>query len=266
MRIATVGGRDLRYLESGDERAGEVLVLVHAFPLGVGMFEPQQGAFAGWRTVVPALPGFDGSDRRDPPTADSYARHLLDLLDALRIERAVFGGVSLGGYVVWGVLRQAPERVAGVILADTRATAETDEARAGRVRLLGVVRDAGPAGVAAEMLPKLLGASTHRDRPALVQSVRRMIETQSADGIAAAVEVLMSRPDSTPLLGGLSVPALVLVGAEDALTPPAEMERMAASIPGATFVQLEGAGHLSNLENPAAFNHHVAAWLGNIPR
>ncbi|MBI3047251.1 MAG: alpha/beta fold hydrolase [Acidobacteria bacterium] len=148
-------------------------------------------------------------------------------------------------------------------MADTRAAADTDRARAARERLLETVRASGPAAVAAEMLPKLLGETSHRTRPDLVSRVRRLIETQSAAGIAAAIQVLMSRPNSTPLLGRIRVPALVMAGTEDVLTPPAEMERMAAAIPGARYVKVGAAGHLSNLENPEDFNREVARWLGS---
>lgn len=264
MKVTTVGGRQLHYLESGDTASGDVLVLIHAFPLGVRMFEPQHDGFAGWRTIAPALPGFDGSELLTQASVDAYARQLVALLDALHVERAVFAGVSLGGYVVFGVLRHAAARVAGIVLADTRSSADTETARAGRVKLLGVLRDGGVAAVAAEMLPTLLGETSHRGRPEVVRTVTAMIEAQSREGIAAAIEVLMSRPDSTPLLGALTVPALVLAGAEDALTPPAEMERMAAQIAGADFVTVKDAGHLSNLENPAVFNRTVAAWLARL--
>ncbi|OFW41443.1 MAG: hypothetical protein A3F70_08745 [Acidobacteria bacterium RIFCSPLOWO2_12_FULL_67_14] len=261
MQIVTIDGRPVRYVESGDP-GGAPLVLVHAFPVGVGMFDPQRGAFPGRRIIAPALPGFDGSAPLAAPSVDAYARHVIGLLDALRIDRAVLGGVSLGGYVLFGVLRQAAARVAGIMLADTRSAADTGEARAGRIRMLGVLRDKGVPAVAADMLPKLLGETSRRRQPGLAQSVTRMIEGQTAEGIAAAIEVLMSRPDSTPLLRRLAVPALVVVGAEDGLTTPGEMERMASQVPGAQFVSVPGAGHLSNLENPPAFNQAVAQWLG----
>lgn len=265
MQIATIAGRKLRFVQSGDPAATSVLVLVHAFPVGVRLFEPQLSAFGGWRIIVPALPGFDGSDLLDHPSADGYGAHVLGLLDELRIDRAVFGGVSLGGYVILRVLRQAADRVSAVILADTRSTPDTPEARAARQRLLQINRQAGPSAVADDGLPKLLGATSHRTRPKLVADVRRMIEAQTADAISAAIEVLMSRPDSTSLLDGIRVPTLVIVGREDTLTPPAEMERMAAAIPGATFVQIDDAGHLSNLENPEVFNREVAGFVRSVP-
>jgi 3-oxoadipate enol-lactonase len=265
MQIASVAGRRIRYVEAGDAAADRVLVLLHAFPLGPGMFERQQEAFDGSRIVMPALPGFDGSDLLDELTADAYAKHIIALLDQLRIERAVVGGVSLGGYVTFSLLRLAPERVAALILADTRSAADTDEARAGRRRLLQTVHSEGRSGVVAEMLTKLLGKTSLETRPELALHVRRLIEKQSEEGIAAAVHVLMSRPDSTPLLSLIRVPTLVIAGEEDVLTTPAEMERMASAIAGARFVRLQGAGHLSNLETSEPFNREVNDFLQMMP-
>ena len=259
-----IAGRSLAFLDAGDPAAGRVLVLVHAFPVGVRLFEPQLKAGPGWRMIAPALPGFDGSDLLDEASIDAYARHVLALLDELGIGRAVFGGVSMGGHFTLAVLRQAPERVAGLVLANTRSTADTTEALEGRRRMLQAVEVTGPVAAADAMIPRLLGRTTQERRPDIVARVRRMILGQTAEGITAAIRVLMSRPDSTPLLSGIRVPALVVAGDEDALTPPAEMERMAAAIPQATFVRIPEAGHLSNLENPDAFNVAVNAFLGTV--
>jgi pimeloyl-ACP methyl ester carboxylesterase len=264
MQIATIDGRTLRYRIAGDPAASRTLVLVHAFPVGAGLFVPQEDAFPDWRVVIPALPGFDGSDLNGETSIDAYAADVLRLLDHLRVDRAVFAGVSLGGYLIFGVLRQHPARLRAIVLADTRSAGDAPEARAGRERLLHTARTAGPAAIAEEMLPKLLGESTRARGAHVGAVVRRLIEGQTADGIAAAVQVLMRRPDSTPLLASIAVPTLVVVGREDTLTPPAEMERMAAGIVGAMFVQIDEAGHLANLENPTAFNNAVAGWLASL--
>jgi pimeloyl-ACP methyl ester carboxylesterase len=263
LEIATIAGRNCRFIEAGDRAADRVVVLLHAFPLGVGMFDPQRDALAGWRIVIPALPGFDGSDLLDRPFIDDYARHVVALLDHLNVERAVLAGVSLGGYLIFGILRHALERVSAVVLADTRSAGDTDTARAGRERLLHIAHGSGPKAVGDDMLPKLLGTTSQRTQPELVTRVRQLIEAQTTEGIVAAIHVLMTRPDSTPLLGTLNIPALVVVGKEDVLTPPEEMERMAAAMPQARFVELEGAGHLSNMERPDAFNREVRDFLQN---
>ena len=250
-------------MQAGDPAETRVLVLIHAFPVGVRLWEPQLDAFPGWRMITPALPGFDGSALIDDVSIDAYARHVLAQLDELRIDRVVIGGVSMGGHLTFAVLRQAASRVAGVILADTRSAPDGAEALEGRRRMLQAVEQAGPVAVAADMVPKLLGRTTQRCRPDIVARVRQMIHDQTPEGIAAAIRVLMSRPDSTPLLSGIRVPTLVVVGEEDALTPPSEMERMAAAIPRATFVRIPEAGHLPNLENAEAFNRAVTGWFGS---
>jgi pimeloyl-ACP methyl ester carboxylesterase len=239
------------------------LVLLHAFPLGAGMWAPQQSAFPGWRVVTPALPGFDGS-AAGTSSMDAFATHVNQELDRLGIGRAVVGGLSLGGYVAFGVLRQRPERVRALILADTRAGADSDQVREGRLRMLRTLEERGPSGVFEEMRPKLFGATTHADRPAVVASAKGLAESQTPAAIEGAIRAMRDRPDSTPQLGAIAVPTVVVVGEEDALTPPSESEGMQAAIPRATLVRLPHAGHLSNLETPEAFNAAVSAFLSTL--
>lgn len=262
----------LRYLEAParlqaaagpSPRALGTLVLLHAFPLNARMWEPQLVlAEQGWRVIVPQLRGFDGG-HHDPPAAsmDDYAGDLVDLLDALHVERAVIGGLSMGGYVAFALLRHAPTYVGGLILADTRAPADTPEGRQGRERMLALLAEQGPAGIADEMMPKLLGETTRREQPALVERVRALILSGSNEAIAGAIRALMTRPDATPLLPPLHVPTLIVVGEEDVLTPPANSESMHQAVHGSDLVILPKAGHLSSLEQPEAFNAAVARFL-----
>jgi 3-oxoadipate enol-lactonase len=256
----------LCYLDLGPRDSGRVLVLVHGFPLGVGMWAPQLEAFPGWRTVVPALPGFDGSEAAASPSIDAFANQVVALLDHLRLPAAVVAGLSMGGYVVFGMLRQAAARVSGVILADTRSGADSEDAKAGRRALLELLQRQGPAGVARELMPKLLGRTSQAERPDVARELTALIERQPAETIAAAIHALMTRPDSTPLLEAIAVPTLVIVGDEDTLTPPAESERMQAAIPGATLVCIPRAGHMSNMEQVAAFNDAVRTFLPAFAR
>ena len=261
LRTLTICGRPARYAEAGTPSAGGTLVLLHAFPVGVGMWRPQLDAFPGWRIVAPVMPGFDGTPEAESPTVATFARHVLAVLDALDVGRAVFCGLSMGGYVTLAAWRIEPGRFAGAVLADTRSGADTVEARAARTTMRARLRVTGQAGVAAEMLSKLLSESTPVARPEVVDAVRRLIAGQTIAGIDGAVQAIMSRPDSTGLLAGLSVPTLVVVGEEDALTPLAESERIQAGVPGATLVRIPGAGHLANLENPDAFNAALGGFL-----
>ena len=258
----------LRYLEAtsraGDRSRG-TLVLLHAFPLNARMWEGQlELAETGWRVIVPQLRGFDGGTGDPPATSvDDYAGDVIDLLDGLHVKQAVIGGLSMGGYVAFALLRLAARYVQGLILADTRSQADTPEGVAGRTRLLQVVQDNGPSAVAEEMIPKLLGDTTRQTRPAVVEAVRSLVVASSADAIAGAIRALMTRPDSTPLLPSIHVPTLVVVGDEDGLTPPAASEEMHRAIAGSELARLPQAGHLSNLEQPQLFNAALAAFLSH---
>jgi pimeloyl-ACP methyl ester carboxylesterase len=173
----------------------------------------------------------------------------------------VVGGLSMGGYVAFALLRFAARYVQGLVLADTRSQADTPEGVAGRTRLLQVVQDNGPSAVADEMIPKLLGETTKRTRPAVAEQVRSLALASSADAIAGAIRALMTRPDSTPLLSSIHVPTLIVVGDEDTLTPPSASEEMQRAIAGSELVRIPQAGHLSNLERPDLFNAALAAFL-----
>jgi pimeloyl-ACP methyl ester carboxylesterase len=204
----------------------------------------------------------DGADS-DPAagSVDDYAADVFDLLDALHIEEAVIGGLSMGGYVAFALFRHAPRYFQGLILADTRSPADSPEAVEGRRRLLGVVRDKGPAAVADEMLPKLLGDTTRRENPSLVETVRSLILCSSSAAIAGAITALMTRPDSTPQLQSIHCPALIVVGEEDTLTPPAMSRDLQRGIAGSELAVIRKAGHLASLEQPAAFNAELARFL-----
>ena len=256
----------LRYLEAAaqaGERPRGTLLLLHAFPLNARMWEGQLAlADTGWRVIAPQLRGFDGGAGDPAATSvDDYAGDVIDLLDALHLKQVVVGGLSMGGYVAFALLRLAARYVQGLVLADTRSQADTPEGVAGRTRLLQVVQDKGAPAVADEMIPKLLGATTQQTRPAVVEQVRSLVLASSTDGIAGAIRALMTRPDSTPLLASIHVPTLIIVGEEDTVTPPAASEEMHRAISGSELVRIARAGHLSNLEQPESFNAALAGFL-----
>jgi 3-oxoadipate enol-lactonase len=265
----------LRYLErapSPDSRPRGTLVLLHAFPLNARMWEPQL-AFAsrGWRVLAPHMRGLDEGGGPTPPagdealratpTIDECAGDVIDLLDSLHVEEAVIGGLSMGGYVALAMLRHAPRYFRGLVLADTRPQADTPEGLAGRKRMLQLVAEGGAAAVAADMIPKLLGETTRLRHPDVAERVRSLVLSNSAASIAGMVHVLMSRPDSTPVLPTIHFPTLIIVGDQDTVTPPAVAEDMRRSIAGSTLVVLPEAGHLSSLEQPAAFDAALAQFL-----
>lgn len=237
-------------------------MLLHAFPLNARMWEPQFPlSGGGWRVVAPHLRGADGAGGSPAASMDDYAGDVIDLLDALHIEDAVIGGLSMGGYVALALFRLAPRYFRGIVLADTRPQADTAEGIEGRKRLLAVVQEKGPAAVADEMLPKLLGEDTRRDQPGTVERVRELVMASSTSGIAAAITALMTRPDSTSVLPSIHCPTLILVGEQDIVTPPAVSRDMQRAIPGSDLVVIPGAGHLSSLERPDAFNAALAPFL-----
>src|SRR5262249_52978441 len=153
--------------------------------------------------------------------------------------------------------------IQGLILADTRSQADTPEGVAGRVRMLQLVKDRGASAVADEMIPKLLGETTRRTQPAIEARVRSLVTANSAEAIAGALRALMTRPDSTPLLASIHVPTLIVVGEEDAVTPPSLSEDLHHNIGGSELVRIPRAGHLSNLEQPEVFNAALAAFLSH---
>ncbi len=184
------------------------------------------------------------------------------LLDLLGIEKAVVGGCSMGGYAAFAFVRRHPQRLAGLVLQDTRAGADTTEAKANRAALAAKVLAEGTPAAVEALLPKLVGETSHRERGDLVARVRQRILAASPQGIANALHGLARRADSRETLPTIAVPALVLVGAEDVLTPPVEAATMAAAISRARLDVIPKAGHLANLENPAAVSAALLAFLG----
>jgi 3-oxoadipate enol-lactonase len=267
-----LGQRTLAYLDS-DPAATDapVLILAHAFPLGAQMWEPQlKGGFPGWRVLSPDLRGFGGSTDERPedvePSIDDYADDIASLIREVVKAPVVLGGLSMGGYAAFAVMRRTPALVRALVLADTRAGADSLEGRAARKAMLTLLEREGPQGVAREMMPKLLGKTTREQNPDAEETVRRLIKRHSPNGIRDAILRMMERPDSAPLLPSITIPTLVLVGDEDVLTPPAESEAIAAVLPNASLVRIAGAGHLSNLERPQAFEASIDHFLAGLSR
>jgi pimeloyl-ACP methyl ester carboxylesterase len=194
-------------------------------------------------------------------TIDQMAGDVIALLDHLHVDRATVVGLSMGGYVAFGMLREEPARISALVLADTRAAADSDDARAKRQELIELAQTQGSAAVAEKQITGLLGKTTREQSPALADSLRPILTSASVESLVAAIAALRDRPDSTPLLRTIDVPTLLICGEEDAVTPAKEMREVAANIPGARFELIPGAGHLSNVEKPDEFSFVLKDFL-----
>ncbi len=260
--IALVGDTEIAYDDVG---SGLPVVFLHAFPLNRTMWDPQVTTLvAESRCIAIDFRGL-GESRGNPPyTMDQYADDVAGVLDALHIERAVIVGCSMGGYVAFAFWRRHRHRVRGLVLADTRATADTPEATARRQELIELARTQGNTAVANAQIAGLVGKTTREKRPDIYDAMHRLIAQAPTDGVIGALEAMIERPDSTDTCATIDVPTLVVVGDEDVLTPPKEARAMCASIRGSRLEVLQGAGHLSNVERPAAFNTVMSEFLARL--
>ena len=264
---------NLTWRDSGKVGHAEPLVFLHAFPLDQSMWDPQFDFFSRSRRVItldwPGLGQSSLSELAAPGAGlEPYAQRLLRLLDHLEIERAGICGLSMGGYAALALFRLAPDRVGSLILCDTRATADPAEVKQGRyetVERLGRLGVEAIEGLVKTMTPRLLGETTLTGSPYLVGKIEKMIRQNGPAGIARALTALAERPDSSDLLAAIgnreNGRTLLVVGNEDMLTPPSEMELLSKAISGSTFVIIEGAGHLPNLEQSRLFNKALGEFL-----
>lgn len=266
---------------SGTPR-GAVLFL-HGFPFDGSMWAPQLAALPDdWLGLAPDLRGFGGSGLESLPGQVSTGKRIgngiargsepvltmarladdaAELITQRASGSAVVCGLSMGGYVAFELWRRHPEVVRALVLADTRASADDDEAREGRLRMAQTARSTGSRPIATAMVPTLLSSGTRDRAPELAERVRDMIEGTPSETIIAALAGMTARRDMTALLPRITAPTLVVVGEEDEITPPEGAREMAAAIPGAMFEEIPGAGHLANMENPEAFNEAIGRFL-----
>lgn len=253
------------YLMAFEDSCDRVpVLLIHGFPLSSSLWDFQVDDLADIaRLIVPDLRGHGMSDPTPPPlNVGDYADDCARLLDHLGLEGpVVVAGLSMGGYVAFEFCRRFPERVGGLILASTRAGADSAAGKEGRDKAAGVAIAGGAAAITADMLPKLLAPAAYEAEPDLVEFVREMMLETSTDGIVGALSAMRDRPDSTPDLPALEIPTLILHGQDDQLIPVSEAEVMRDGIPGAELVIVPGAGHLPNLEQPDIFNEAMREFL-----
>ncbi|MDE3051192.1 MAG: alpha/beta fold hydrolase [Nitrospirota bacterium] len=258
-----VNGITIAYSDQG---TGLPIVFLHAFPLNRTMWATQENALSSqFRIITLDLRGHGESDA---PlwryTLDQAADDVCALLDHLAIQRALFVGLSMGGYILLAFYRKYAARMNGLILADTRAQADTAEGKDGRFQMAQIAYKKGPSAIADIMIPKLLSPATIQARPEIVQKVRAMIEGNQISGIAGDLMAMAERPDSIPLLAQITCPTQIIVGELDQATPPSDAELMAEKIPGARITIIPNAAHLANLEQPEAFNQIVASFASDL--
>ena len=243
------------------------VILLHAFPLNCALWADQAAALraGGYDVRTPDFPGFGASPVAETqPDLDVFAGAVLGAADAAGFERFALAGLSMGGYTAMAVLRRAPERVAALILADTRATADSEEAAANRRRIADEL-EAGLdlATFARAMIPTLVGQTTLADRVDVVETVRGWIEANDPRGIAWAQRAMAARPDSVATLRAYDGPALIVWGEEDTLTGRTDQDLMLDALDDVELAMIPNAGHLTAIEAPDAVTGVLLEFLAS---
>lgn len=255
-------------LHCEERGSGPPLLLIHAYPLDGRLWQRQiEELSTVARVLVPDLRGFGRSASPDSSgNLVDFAADLIRLLDDRRIDRAIFCGVSMGGYITLAALELWPERVAGVALCNTRAGADTPEGRAARETNARLAIEHGVKPIADGMASRMLSAATLRREPELGAEVHRWMMEQRPDGVASALRAMAARPDRSAVLESLRVPSVVVAGDEDPLIPREEGEAMARAVPccGGSFQLIPGTAHLSNLERPDLYNSILTSLVGRV--
>jgi len=258
MIVATKAGT-VAFDESG---AGVPVLLLHGFPHDRSLWAAQLAVPPnGARLIAPDLPGFGESQRGDVPSLDAWADWTMTFCDALGLKQVVIGGLSMGGYLAFAIWRRHPTRVRGLVLADTRAGADTAEGKAKREDMKALALAEGSGAIAEKMLPGMTGKTSRETLPHVVAILDTMMRNCPVDAVTDGLDAMRTREDSTPTLATITVPTLIVCGAEDALTPVAESEAMHKAIASSQLGILPGAGHASCIEHPAGFNALLSGFI-----
>lgn len=241
---------------------GQALLLIHGFPFDRTLWRHQLATLSGWRRVAPDLRGMGLSDGPEKGySMEEYAADLVSLLDLLGNREAVVCGLSMGGYIAFEMLRRFPERVKGLILVNTRASADSADAKERRTEMISLLDKRGPSAVVDALLPKLLAPGSLSTMKEVVDHIKEMAAGGTRQGLRGALVAMKERVDSTPDLGSIKVPCLVIAGSEDQLIPVKEQRKMAKAIDGAVFTVIPGAGHVAPLEQPIAVSRVMGEFL-----
>ena len=253
-------------MEYDDIGTGIPLLLIHGFPHDRSLWRPQfDGLKDQARMIAPDLSDFGASGTAlETMNMDDYATDLKALLDKLEIKQAVICGLSMGGYIALAFLSRYPDAVKGLILCNTKAGADDEKAREGRLETAAKVHDKGMAALAEGMLPKMLTAATIATQPNVSAAVKDMMARQPPDGVVAALQGMAARPDRTRMLARITVPTLIITGSADTAIPPSESKVLADAILGSKLLVIPDVGHLSNVEAPEAFNAAVRDFVDGL--
>ncbi len=255
-------GHEIAFDERGQ---GQAVMFLHGFPHDRSLWAQQLDGLSGQaHCIAPDLRGFGGSGRGGPFSMDRYADDVVCLMDHLEVRRAVVVGVSMGGYVALALWRRHPTRIRALILCDTRAGSDDEAGRERRRQQIKLANEVGPRAVAAQVMEGMVGRTTRERSPEVVVELERLLDRAPLEGVVGALQAMIDRPDSTPDLATIDVPTLVISGAEDVLIPPREARALHEAIQGSSLEILEHAGHVPNVERPAAFNHVVGEFLSRL--
>jgi len=260
---AEIDGIEIDY---SDEGSGLPVIFIHAFPMNQTMWSEQVAALRGrCRAITLDLRGFGKSSAPGGPySMERMASDVRALMAHLDIDRAVLVGLSMGGYISLAFYKLYPDAVRALVLADTRASADSEEGRERRFKSAEKAEREGSASIVRDMEVAAFAPSTREKRRDIIERARVMIEANSPQGIAAAQRGMAARPDSTYTLIGIDCPTLILVGSEDSLTPASEAEALRDGIPHSQLKVIEGAGHMSNMEQPEQFNAALREFIDSI--
>ena len=258
----SVPGADLAVEVRGE---GAPILFIHGFPFDRTVWRHQLAGLSRWKRIAPDLRGAGASSvPADGYSVARYADDIVQVLDTLGLDRAVVCGLSLGGYILFELLRRHAGRVRAAVFCSAKATADSAEARRGRDEVATLVEREGTEAVAERLLPQLLAPATFAAQPDVVAHVREMINRTPIPGLVGALRALRDRPDSTPMLDTIGVPTLVVAGQDDKIAPLDAMRAMAQAIPGAQVAVIPAAGHLPPLEQPLATSRALADFLDGL--
>jgi len=262
MATKMVNGTELSYEETGK---GMPVVLLHGFPLDLRVWEAQVAALADrWRVIAVDMRGF-GKSRSDAPfTIESLGDDVHALLGEIKALPCVLGGLSMGGYVALGYAKKYPADLKGLMLIDTRAEADTPEGKAARGKMIEAARSGGSKVVAEQMMAKMVAGGAEKGRPEVVKKLKGIMEACPPRTIENALVAMREREDYTSSLASIGVPTLIVVGEQDAITPPEMAERMNREIRNSMLAKIKGAGHMAIMEQPEQVNAAMRKWLGEI--